>query len=429
MSRSPTHRRRLILAPLAVTLAFAGCDPCTGLLSCEGDPVYRAGGWIVDHETGAAVPGVRVTFVPEPGSVDLPVAVSGRDGRWETSVRARTGTAASGRFRVEAPEGIPYHTDTLTLRPLSRGGGEELGRWTTQPYFTFIGELWFPDRNPRPARVRFVRTGGAATNPTEVELRADRFGRFFVQLDLLEEGEVVADLEVRHSDLPRRYWIRDLRIPHKYRDELLPLDRTLQVGPSLAYLGRLMRRSGGSLVPVEGIETEVRRIGGVQVSPTVVRSVTVDWGGFSMVMTTWEEGEVEGVVRAFLPPDGEATVLDTVRLATFDGPELRSGGEWAWGPQVHYQGGVRDAQSGQPLQGAVVEFVRTGGIPSDPTTMEVSTDEDGLFVIGLHVEELGSVEGEFRIRRGEGSDPVVFPLLTLEARDDDELPFLGWFDI
>ena len=410
-------------------LVLGSCDPCTGIVSCEGDPVYRAGGWIVDHGTGQSVSGVRVSFVPDGGSVELPTAVSGRDGRWEVSVAAGAQDSITGRFRVESEDGIPYLTEPVTLRRLDRGGSQEMGRWTTEPYFTFIGELWFPDRQPRPARVRFVRTGGAQTEPQEVELRADPYGRFFVQLDLLEAGEVVADLEVRHGDLPRPYWIRDLRIPHKYRDEMLPLDRTLQVGPSLAYLGRLMRRSAGSLIPVEGIETELRRIGGIQVTPSVVRSVTVDWGGFSMVMTTWEDGEVEGVVRAFLPPEGEAVILDTVRLATFDGPELRSGGEWAWGPQVYYEAGVRDTDSGDPMPGLTVSFVRTGGVETQPSSIQAVTDDDGLFVIPMHVETTGEVEGELRIHPGGSAPPVVFPGVILQAREDDELHFLGWFEV
>jgi hypothetical protein len=427
--RTPVTRRLARGLTPFLGLVLSSCDPCTGIVSCGGDPVFRAGGWIVDHGTGQSVSGVRVSFVPDGGSVELPTAVSGRNGRWEMSAAAGALESISGRFRVESDEGVPYLTDRVALRRLDRGGSQEMGRWTTEPYFSFIGELWFPDRVPRPARVRFVRTGGAATEPGEVELRADPYGRFFVQLDLLEAGEVVADLEVRHGDLPRPYWIRDLRIPHKYRDEMLPLDRTLQVGPSLAYLGRLMRRSAGSLIPVEGIETEVRRIAGIQVTPSVVRSVTVDWGGFSMVMTTWEEGEVEGVVRAFLPPEGDAVTLDTVRLATFDGPELRSGGEWAWGPQIYYQAGIRDAESGEPIPGLTVEFVRTGGVAAQPGSIPAVTDEGGLFVIPMHVETMGGVEGELRVHIEGSGSPVIFSGVVLQAREDDELHFLGWFDV
>jgi hypothetical protein len=428
--RVPGPRVPPSLAWLLMLVLPAACHPCSGIVACQGDPVFRAGGWIVDHETGKGMAGVEVTFLPDVGaSISLPPAVSARDGRWETRVPAAALESLSGRFRVAAPGGIPYETDPVTLRSSTRGGSDEQGRWTSEPYFAFIGELWFPDRRPRAARVRFVRTGGASTNPEQVELRADPFGRFLLQLEPLEAGEVVGDLEVRHSDLPRTFWIRDLRIPHKYRDELLPLDRVLQVGPSLAYLGRLMRRSAGTLVPVEGIETEFRRLGGVPVSPSVVRSVTVDWGGFSMVMTTFEEGEVEGELRAFLPPDGGATVLDTLRLPTFEGPELRSGGEWAWGPQVYYQAGVRDGDSGDPLVGLQVEFVRTGGISAEPGTVQAVTDGEGLFVIALHVEGGGEVEGEIRIHPGGGGGPVIIPGIRLEAREDDDLHFLGWLDV
>ena len=58
----------------------------------------------------------------------------------------------------------------------------------------------------------------------------------------------------------------------------------------------------------------------------------MDWGGFNLVFGTYYEGEVHGELSAFLPPDGERVVLDTLTLTTFDGEELREAGEWVIGP-------------------------------------------------------------------------------------------------
>jgi hypothetical protein len=384
----------------------------------------------VDLETGRGVGGVQVSFLSEPGAAaSLPSVVTSGEGRWQTSVPAEGEAALTGRFRVEAPGRMAYETAPMTIPMVTRGGSEELGRWTTEPFFAFIGELRFPDGRPRSARVVFRRTGGAETNSDRVSLRTDPAGRFLLRMELLEAGEVVGDFQVSHSDLPETVWIRGVTIPFKHSDDRLLTDRVLRMAPSLDYVGRLMRRSAGELVPVEGIETEFRRIGGIEVSPSVVRSVTVDWGGFSMVMTTWEAGEVEGVLSAYLPPQGEPVVLDTLTLATFDADTLRVAGEWAFGPQVNYEAGIRDADTAQPLAGLEVEFRRTGGIPTEPETVQETTDDEGLFPIRLHVEETGPVEGEIRAHRGAGQDPVVIPGIVIEAREDDDVHFLGWFDI
>lgn len=382
----------------------------------------------MDRDAGRGVPGVLVTFVPaDPSGPGLPVAVTSDDGRWETSSPARGADSLRGTFRVEAPGSLPYESDTVTIRAFDRGGAEELGRWTAEPFFAFIGELMFPDRKARQANVTFTRVGGAATDPEQVNLRADRFGRFLLQLDLLEVDAVVGDLVVRHEDLPRAFTLSDIRMPFKYRDEALPLDRVLRIGPSLEYVGRLWRRRAGDRVPAPGVDMEFRRIGGIEVFPSLLRSTTVDWGGFSLVLRTYEEGEVTGELRGFLPPSGEPVVLDTLTLATFDTEELRLAGEWAFGPQINYQAGVRTS-SGEPLPGIAVAFVRTGGVPAEPDSVGALTDEDGLFSIQMHVEDAGTVLGELRIALPDGGGTVRIPDVQVEAREDDALHFLGWFE-
>ena len=420
--------RAVQLVAAGILIGLGACDPCTGIVACEGEPVFRAGGWIVDRESGSAVRDVRVTFLPaDGGETTLPPTLTTSDGRWETAVEARSQESLTGRFLVEAPGRLAYETDETTIRRLTRGGGEELGRWTSEPFIAFTGELWFPDRRPRTARVQFVRTGGAMTEQERITLNADRFGRFFLQLDMLEAGAVTGDLRVSHADLPRAFTLSDFRIPFKHHDEALPLDRVIQVGPSLAYLGRLWRRSAGTRVPAEGVQTEFRRIDGIQVSPSVVRDITVDWGGFSMVMATFEEGVIRGVLSAFLPPNGEAVVLDTLSLPTFETAELRSAGEWTFGPQVNYQAGLRDSTTGDPMPNVGVAFVRTGGLVTEPASVETVTDAEGRFFIRLHVEEAGTVEGEIRVSLPGGGTAII-PAVQFEAREDDDLHFIGWLE-
>jgi hypothetical protein len=61
-------------------------------------------------------------------------------------------------------------------------------------------------------------------------------------------------------------------------------------------------------------------------------------------------------------------------------------------------------------------------------SIETVTGEDGLFFIRLHVEETGEVEGEIRISLPGAGGQVSVSDVKLEAREDDEVHFLGWFE-
>ncbi len=383
----------------------------------------------MDRADGKGVADARVDFLPlEPSNPASPGAATSGDGRWEISLPSGAGAdSVRGVFRVAAPGELPYHTDTVTVHAFSHGGGQELGRWTSAPFFAWTGELRFPDGQPREAVVTFTRNGGGAAVPEKLSVEADRFGRFFFQLDLQQADAVVGSFRIEHPDMPAPVTIQDVRMPFKYRDEALPLDRVLRVGPSLEYVGRLWRRRAGEHVPAEGVEMELRRIGGIEVFPDVKRSTTVDWGGFNLVLGTYQTGTVVGELSGFLPPANERVVLDTLALATFDTDELRDAGEWVFGPQIHYEVGLRDEDSGNPLPGIPVVFERTGGIPSEPSTLETTTDQDGLFRISLHTEQSGELQGELRVTLPGGAIRTITDV-RLEAHEDDVLHFLGWLE-
>ncbi len=222
----------------AAPAALVGCDPCAGVASCLQSPA-RLGisGEIVDRGdpsnldrdpiTGANIPeakpvaGVRVQVTRVAGTIEAPQAeaVTDATGWWQVDVPATGQGGLTVDIVVTPPNGVPYQVRGLNLRTSQyRGVGNFLGRWTTQPFLTVLGEVFNAPGNERVvgARVTAVRRGGidiAPTRNTQSPMLTGPDGRFLYDVRPLADGPLVLDLVIERPGFPQATVSNDTLYP------------------------------------------------------------------------------------------------------------------------------------------------------------------------------------------------------------------------
>lgn len=324
----------------AVVLAFAtgGCDPCAGMVSCTGEPALRVGGLIVLQETGEPVPRVAVTLIRVAGVEllrDTVEASTGDDGYFHFEVGARQEGAVTVHMVVAPPAGTPYQVSNLSLETSAvRGDGHDLGRWTSQPYVRYIGQL--QDRltrqpiRPAPGEITvdFRRTGGVEIEPEVLEgVPVDFGGRFRLTADPAAHGAVVGELTVHDPSLPAPY-TRQFSVPTYHDGRPQTLVGVIFVGPSLFYIGQLFFRDENGTRLALGTEVEFRRTGGIPVSQDTAVTEVMEWGGFPLPVHTVYEGEVIADLIFRPPAPWRGDTIRDLHIPTFNSDEVRIMGRW-----------------------------------------------------------------------------------------------------
>lgn len=327
-----------LVAAGVVALAALACDPCSGVVSCTDEPALRVGGRIVLLETGDPVQGVEVALIRVSGVEllrDTVRAVTGGDGYFHLEVGAREQGSVRVHVRVTPPPpGPSYRVSNLTFETSSiRGEGYDLGRWTSEPYVAYIGQL--QDRRTRtPLRpapgevtVDFRRTSGVEIEPALLEdVPVDFGGRFRLTADPAADGIVLGELTVHHPSLPEPY-TRELRVPTFHDGGSIGLAGVIFVGPSLAYVGRVFFRDEDGTRMAVGTQVEIRRTGGIPVSRDTAVTEVMEWG-FGLPMHTVHEGEVI-VDLIFRPPSPwRGDTIRDLSIPTFNSDENRVLGTW-----------------------------------------------------------------------------------------------------
>lgn len=249
-----------IFAVAAAISVLAGCDPCSGIVSCEAGSHVAATGQLIVHESGEPVPGVALVF-RRTGGVDLEnetVAVTtDRDGRFLYRTGARGEGTVLLEVEVSPPDRPAYRVEELVLRTRSvRGDGVDLGRWVVNPYFVFLGELRMRSTGEAPrivggrgARVVFRPTGGVPIERDSLITFTDSFGRFLLQPRASGTGIVEGSLSVHHPDLPGPHTVPRLEIESDHVDRLIDLDQQILVGPPQARVRVSHGWTGGTQAP------------------------------------------------------------------------------------------------------------------------------------------------------------------------------------
>jgi hypothetical protein len=135
----------VILGTVAAVLC-SSCAECAGAITCHTQPIASTGGQVINHKTGAPVPGVSLRFVRREGIQlvrDTAETTTDSDGFFTLEIGTVYEGEVIGDLEVRPPAPFaPYTATDVRLRASRiRGDGGYLGRLVADPYMILVGEV------------------------------------------------------------------------------------------------------------------------------------------------------------------------------------------------------------------------------------------------------------------------------------------------
>lgn len=242
------------------------------------------------------------------------------------------------------------------------------------------------------ARLTFTRTGGLELQNPVLLTQANETGFFALPMRAETYGTVIGDLAIETADGRQRSMHRDVRFS-SYDSTAMRFAGTWGVGEHWAYAFELW--TNAVLRPAAGVRVDIRRIGGLNISPSVVSTRTDQTGRVEWRPTVQDTGTVELEMVVF-PDGGPPRAIRNLRFRTFDSDELRFAGVFGFGPALRYVVEIKDAAD-HLVPGAVVTWTQTGGPSASPATYTATSGSDGWVRLTLVPSADGDVIGDLSI--------------------------------
>lgn len=278
---------------------------------------------------------VEVTFARTGGVPATPATVttrSGADGRFGvTLVTDSVGDVVGDLTLRRAAPAAPVTFRGVRLRATADDSVRFLGRFAVGQQLSYAGQL-VQRATGAPAAgwsVSFRRTAGIALRADTFTVRSVDWGGFALSPDTREEGTVEGVLTARAPGSDRDVPVGTVRLA-TFDADSVRFAGQFRVGPSLLYVGELLRLDGDA--PVAGARVEFRRTGGIAVAESLLVETTNAAGRFRLAPTPLAGGEVVGDLRVFPPAPLRDTVFTNVRLSTFESDEVRLRDVWRLAP-------------------------------------------------------------------------------------------------
>lgn len=316
-------------------LGLSGCDPCSGVLSCDTDRDIRYEGEVGLKFTGEPGRGIPVVFIRSGGVQTRQDTIRTQTdslGRFSIETVAVGGGQVTGELVVTPPGAGPNGPLSPVRVPIglapSRANSDVryLGRIAVPHlYFGNFGELFYRGGPlyategvfARNVEVELRRTGGVPIAPDPYVVRSNGAAQFPLEPQPLEHGELVFDLVLRPPAPYRPVTLSGLRMATRFTEQAAPnLAVRAGLGPHLPYVGALF--FGDSQQPAVGTEVEFRRTGGIRLAQESYRTVVNPFATFSLGPVPLEAGTVTADL-IFRPPAPYATV--TIRNVTLQTTE------------------------------------------------------------------------------------------------------------
>jgi hypothetical protein len=331
-----------IAAALAGGMMLAACDPCAGVVACEGSPASVLSGRIVRTEIGTPVEGATIQVLfDRMGTTETLSTVTDAGGHWRLEIDPAGQQSVIVSVLVSSPGRGTYRVDGIEVPAQTRRGeATVLDSWVDQPYFPYVGEIYVRGTNDvrLSTHLSFRRTSGPSLSGPRVtgdlySASSDGAGRFllfgqgvYADGNELVSGELTIQLP---GTLGATVHHLSLRPSHVFRDPTGVI--RLGAGPSLAYVGEFHDISTGA--PVAGIAVDFVRTGGTAIAPTSFSAVTDANGRFFFPLRAFGWGDVVGDLNVRPPQPFRSYVIRGLRLSPFDDDQARLLGVWVVGPE------------------------------------------------------------------------------------------------
>lgn len=185
--------------------------------------------------------------------------------------------------------------------------------------------------------------------------------------------------------------------------------------PYARFMATLVRAGA----PVPGASVSFAPVGGAPAVVRVGNSVSNGAGIFELHLEgTGDVGVTTGVLTVT-----SAALSRVSRFAGFGIPLdyrydiPRSRGTIAVGGTRTYGGEVIFRGTGEKAAGASVEFVRTGGVIITPTSVRVTADSRGYFLLPLDASVDGTVTGTVTVRSADGQRASIYQDVSFATYD------------
>ena len=287
----------------------------------------------------------------------------------------------------------------------------------------YAGELFVrgTGRKAGRATVAFSRVGGVLINDPVVTVTADTTGFFVLPVVPREDGTVFGTLTVTTADGRQQSRYANTVIT-SYDSTSLRTLGGIGIGDRWAYALEFWRND--VLRPAPNLRVELRRTGGVAVTPASLSGVTDASGRIEWRPTVEDTGVVQLEATVY-PPNEPPRIVRNLRFRTFESDELRFAGIIGFGPAFRYVIEVKTPDD-RLLAGARVTWTQTGGPTLSRREVSVVTGADGWLRLELIPADNGTVVGDIRIEPPPPWRPgtvFTYPGVALPTRDDGDLRY------
>jgi hypothetical protein len=420
----------MVVAVAGVMATAAACDPCFGTSACEDEPAVSLSGRVIEHATGLAVPGTRVSLVWRTRSTSLDydsvVTISAADGSFRVRAVVSAAGVVRGRLVVTPPAPRPPYTVENFVVPTTnvRGDGFYIGDLVVDPYFLFVGEVHdrFTGALVPYADVQFGRTGGVGVTPTSWGQTADGGGRVFRELQMSGLGTLHALATVTGAGYPRPFQI-PVHLEPKYLDSPSREVKVLILGRGLPEFADVRRRGHDAFVP--GVTLKFRRTGGIAVTPDSFTLAIPSSGVVAMNLRAQGDGVLLGEFTVTPPAPFKTEVFSNVAMPTKDGDSVRFL-RMGFGAQVAARAHFRYRANDQPVEGGVnATLVRRSGQAIHFDGVLVTLDSTGTLSYTSATADTGSTVADLLVRLRAPFDFDTIPGVVLAGRYDSTYTDLG----
>jgi hypothetical protein len=293
-----------------------------------------AAGEVVFRGDRTPLAGADVRFVRTGGLAASPESLltrSASDGRFGVSLNTDAAGEVVGNLVVTRAGAAPVTFPGVRLVASGDDSVRFAGRFAVGQHIQYAGQLVRRADGGGAAgwTVTFRRTAGIALVRDTVSSVSVDWGGFAIAPDTRAEGSVEGTLTARAPGSTTDVPLGSIRLSTFDSDSVRFAGR-YRVGPSLLYVGELLRDDTGR--PIADARIEFRRTSGIATAESVLVARSDAVGRFRLAPTPLADGEVIGDLRVFPPAPLRDTVFTNVRLTTFESDEVRLRDVWRLAP-------------------------------------------------------------------------------------------------